>query len=174
MPAFSLSSIYPLTFPFFPANSQHILFHNSLSQDVLEHLRWVFLLFLFFLDRFINILAVGSFRAHCSLSPLHSCVLPVWASDPGLSTTTHSWIIRLVEFSHRRRRGSLGLAVLLGEVPGCAAYGASSEIALVVYKISSSPSSFLGQKVMHQNHPSQSALSQHQFLESPGWVWLRA
>lgn len=156
LPAFPHSSVCPLTFPFFPANSQHILFHNSLSQDVLEHL-FIFLLFLCFLDRFINILAVVPFHVCCSLSHSHSCMLPVRASDPGqyyqLSTTTHSWILWVVEFSHLRCRGSLGLAVLLGEVHGCAAFGASSalKIALVLYKISSTPSScvptFLGQKV---------------------------
>lgn len=104
---------------------------------------------------------------HCSLSHSHSCMLPARALDPGqyyqLSTTTHSWIIWVVEFSHLRCRGSLGLAVLLGEVHACAAFGASSalKIALVLYKISSTPSScvptFLGQKVMQQDHPSQSA-----------------
>lgn len=174
LPAFSHSFIYPLTFPFFPANLHHILLHNSSSQDVLEHL-FIFLLFLCFLDRFINILAVSSFHVHCSLSHSHSCMLPVWALDPGqyyqLSTTSHSWIIWVVELSHLRCRDILGLAVLLGEIRGCAAFGTSSvlEIVLVLYKISSTLSSCvptcLRQKEMQRDHPSQFTPSQHRFLE---------
>jgi len=61
--------------------------------------------------------------------------------------------------------------MLLGEVCGCAAFEASSAlgIALVLCKISSTPWSclhaFLGRKVMQQDHPDQSVLSQRGFVE---------